>query len=772
MTQGLLAVLKRQGAAIGIDELAAALGMKRFDKRLLRNQLEQLVRAGEARRVGSKRYRFAGEPLAAGNGGKQASSRTGKPKSPASAPARGTGVRDGTVVTGIFSQTRSGVGYVAQPGGGKATGLDVVVPEGLHGGAMHGDRVRVEVRESAGGRRVGRIVGIEERARRFVAGTLAERRGRFICEPLDDRIPPVLLEGDDPLLRRAVNQIVLVTVNEPEAGVRSRGQEMARGTLKKVLGDLEDPSVQFDWIVSEFRLPESFPAAVMREAESFGAEVKDADKQGRTDLRGLPIVTIDGEDAKDFDDAVLVERSGRGYRLLVSIADVSHYVRPGTALDDEALLRATSIYLPGRVIPMLPEALSNELCSLKPGVDRLALTCEIEFDASGRPVSKKFYESVIRNHERMTYTLVQQLLDGTSTEAVERHKALLPNVKLMEELAARLLDERMKKGAIDLELPELRFDFDATGRAVGMTLKPRLFAYRIIEEFMLAANRAAAELFMENELPFVYRIHERPDTAKVDALNEQLAPFGVSVDYQDEVRPEDIQKAVEKFRGKPVERAASMLILRSLKQARYSPRNEGHFGLAFSNYTHFTSPIRRYPDLEVHRLLRAYLRGQTGAIRAREPRLEEICNQSSERERLAMTAERAMHDIKTAEFMQTHLFSEFDATVTSVARHGFYVSIDQFGAEGLVPLEGIDGDHYTLTADGSALAGQRTGKTFAAGDRVHVQAVDASIARRRILFRWLRTDKRVGGVMLRNTRATARKPPSPKSSRGGRGRRR
>lgn len=785
LIKDLLAELKRRGAPVKIDDLAAAVGLNRFDKRALRDQLDRLVKNGEAVKVGDKRYRFHtpkpepkpdkrdGIPKAGGRttpGGRQARKRGGSsgPETPwetSHRPSERTSEKYGgrterqprqmgrseVLVTGIYVQTRSGVGYVS-PVPARKDVLDIVIPEGLQGGAMHGDTVRVDVREGSTGRPVGRVVEVAERGRRFIAGMLMERRGEYYCEPLDERIPPVRLGELDPKFRKETGQVVLVSFEEPEAGTDGP----LRGAITKVLGDLEDPEVQFGWIVAEFRLPEEFPAEALREAEAYGDRINPADIRNREDLRNLPIVTIDGEDAKDFDDAVYVERQGHGYRLIVSIADVSHYVRPGTALDDEAFERGTSVYFPGRVIPMLPETLSNELCSLKPHVDRLTLTCEIEFDAAGNQVSKKLYESVIRNHERMTYTKIQQLLDGVSPDLTAQYAAHLDHFRLMDELAKKLLDRRMKNGAIDLELPEIRYDLDATGRAVGMSLKPRLFAHRIIEEFMLAANRAVAEVFTDAELPFVYRIHEPPDPVKVDAVNEILAPFGVRIDYEVIVRPKDVQKAADQVKGKPVERAAGMMILRSLKQARYDPSNEGHFGLAFQDYTHFTSPIRRYPDLEVHRLVRMLLRNRQSEIHARGEKLKEVCARSSERERLAMTAERAFHDIKTAEFMQTHLFAEFDATITSITKFGFYVSIDNFGAEGIVPLEGIDTDRYRLSEDGSHLAGVKTGKTFAVGDRVRVQAVDASLSRRRITFRWMRTMKRVSAALPRHTEPATR----------------
>ncbi len=836
LLEAILGELKRRGAPVKVDDLAASIGLSRFDKRALRDQLDRLVKNGEAVRVGNKRYRFHSqkpEPqkpdtLKKNNGpktqtpardsvplreklrnfpsqnppspqsgrnqsrGQQPSGRSQGPyQKPSGMGARGRDERsrdnrdsdnrgggnrprereegftrsrygEGELITGVYAQTRSGVGYV-QPVPVRKDVLDIVIPEGMQGGAMHGDTVKVDVREGASGRRVGRVAEIVVRGRRFIAGTLTERRNNFFCEPLDDRIQPVDLGELDLKYRKDLGSVILVSFDEPEAGAHG----LLKGEIKRVLGDLEHPDVQFGWIVAEFRLPEAFPKAVLKEAEDYGSEIKPADLKNREDLRKLPIVTIDGEDAKDFDDAVLVERNGKGYRLLVSIADVSHYVRPGTALDDEALERGTSVYFPGRVIPMLPEGLSNELCSLKPDVDRLTLTCEIEYDSTGKQLAKKVYESVIRNHARMTYTKVQQLLDKTSAELTERYRDHLPHFELMNELAHKLLADRMRSGAVDLELPEIRYDLDGTGRAVGMSMKPRLFAHRIIEEFMLAANRAVAEIFTDAELPFVYRIHEPPDPVKVDAVNEILAPFGVQIEYKDIVRPKDVQKAADSLKGKPVERSASMMILRSLKQARYDPKNEGHFGLAFEDYTHFTSPIRRYPDLEVHRLVRMYLRSEIQAIRSRGDKLKEICVRSSERERLAMTAERAFQDIKTAEFMQAHLFAEFEGTVTSVTKFGFYVSIDDFGAEGIVPLDGIDTDRYRLSDDGAALVGAKTAKTFAVGDRVRVQAVDASLSRRRITFRWMKTTKRVSAAGLRRVDRGGknRKPKEDKGKR-------
>ncbi|MGH7886734.1 MAG: ribonuclease R, partial [Candidatus Binatia bacterium] len=511
-----------------------------------------------------------------------------------------------------------------------------------------------------------------------------------------------------------------------------------QATLVNVMGDPDDPQVQAQSIIFRFGLSASFPAEVHREVAQACYEVSAAESAAREDLRALPIVTIDGENARDFDDAVYVRKTEPGYELFVSIADVAYYVRPETALDQEAYARATSVYFPDQAIPMLPEALSNGICSLNPNEDRLTKTACIEYDAKGEFIRSRFFNSVIRSHERMTYTDVRRILVDKDAKCLERYRHLVEEFELMEELALLIYGQRKARGNLDFDLPEAEIVLDLQGMPENIIRAERNIAHRIIEEFMIAANEAVARHLTEKELPTLYRVHEGPDQ---DAL-EALAPFLLSLGYRlpqkkDNIAPLEIQKLLESARGKPEERVINRVLLRSMKQAIYQPENIGHFGLASTCYTHFTSPIRRYPDLIVHRILDRAMRGDKLKPNEREDllrALQESGKHTSERERHAMDAEREMVALKKAQFMMNKIGDEFPGFINSLANFGFFVELDDYFIEGLVKLAALTDDDYDYYEKEYLIKGRRHGKKFRLGDNVRVKVARIKAFRSEIDF--------------------------------------
>jgi ribonuclease R len=530
-----------------------------------------------------------------------------------------------------------------------------------------------------------------------------------------------------------------------------RPAALPRGRVIEVLGRRDEFGVDVEIMIRKFHLPHRFPGTVLAEASAAPQYIPERDSEGRRDFRGLPIVTIDGETAKDFDDAVYVERlAGGNYLLHVHIADVAHYVRPGSELDREARLRGTSVYFPDRAVPMLPLELSNGICSLNPHVDRLVMSALMEFDPEGRLVEYELLPGIIRSAERMTYTAVRDILAGQPA-ACQRYAALVPDFKRMEELARLLARRREERGSIDFDLPEPEIEFDEHGRMTGITRSERNFAHRIIEEFMLAANEAVASYLEGKGIPSLYRIHEKPDARKVIEFEEIAATFGYSLgielpaarrtrmrlrDERDryprfhetiegefKISPFNYQRLTQRLEGKPEERILSFLMLRSLKQARYSEENAGHFALAASTYTHFTSPIRRYPDLIVHRILKAALATAApppGAAFVPPQELHALGLETSESERRAADAERELIEWKKVSFMAQHIGDEYEALIISLIKHGFFVELTDLFVEGFVPLSSLEDDFYVYRERLRAIIGQHTKRAFRLGERIRV----------------------------------------------------
>ena len=638
-------------------------------------------------------------------------------------------------VHGTISVHRDGYGFVAPDGGGD----DVFVPAKAVGGALHGDKVSLRTEKSRMGRGKleGRVVAVLERANSRVVGRLEENRRGAILVPEDIRIGTFFAIPAKAKANAVDGQQVVVEVTSWPVGGRP-----PEGKVIEILGWPDDPQVEVQTIIRRFDLPHRFEPATLAEAEAIPAQVGKDDLKDRVDLRKLPTVTIDGETAKDFDDAISLRPEGNHWRLWVSIADVSHYVKPGTQLDQEAYLRGTSAYFPDRCIPMLPERLSNGICSLNPHVDRLTMTAEMLFNQTGQMLESRCYPSVIRSCARLTYTLVKQVIVDGDEKALGDQRTLAPMLQQMKELALVLMAMRRTRGSIDFDLPEPEIIIGLTGQTEAIIKSERNLAHQLIEEFMLAANEAVARFVTEQQLPFIYRIHEQPDPARLADFRDFILPFGFSLDLQgDKVAPTALQQLIAEAEGKPEERMVNYGLLRCMKQARYAAINLGHFGLASACYTHFTSPIRRYPDLIVHRLLRLALAHAEGRLNKQQQReldrigatLAEAAEHTSKRERVAMEAERDIVELKKLQFMQSRIGQEFDGFIAGVAGFGFFVELTEVFVEGLVHVSTLADDLYRFEEKEHALVGRR-GKVLRIGDPVRVRVVAVNPQARRIEF--------------------------------------
>jgi ribonuclease R len=604
---------------------------------------------------------------------------------------------------------------------------DVYIAAGDLNGAMSGDLVLARVDKAAAGpRREGQVVRILERVNHRVVGQFTRYRDHAFVTPLDKRFTQDILIAKDDMMDAHDGYVVVVEITSyPTA---TRGPE---GKVVEVLGHPDAPGVDILAVVRKYGLPEAFPEEVLRAAEAIPLEISEEDLVGRRDLRQEVIVTIDGEDAKDLDDAVQVKRLENGnYLLGVHIADVGYYVREGSRLDQEAYRRGTSVYLVDRVIPMLPQRLSNNICSLNPRVDRLTLSCQMEFTPNGERVAYDIFPSVIRTTERMTYKNVNRILVDEDSEVCERYRPLLPMFEQMAELAEILREKRMARGAIDFDFDEIKVEVDDLGHPTALTPRERSVAERLIEEFMLAANETIAEHFYWLGVPFIYRIHEDPDPQKLLEFNEFIHNFGYHVKgVGNKVHPRALQAVLTQIEGTREEAVISKLMLRSLRQARYAPECVGHFGLAAKYYTHFTSPIRRYPDLVIHRIIREVLNAGGRLPDARAERLAafvaDAARQSSERERIAQDAEREVDQLKMVEYMLDHIGEEFDGVISGVTSFGLFVQLDN-GAEGLIHISYLTDDYYIHYEKLMALVGERTRRVFRLGDPVVVRVVAAN----------------------------------------------
>ncbi|MGB8579877.1 MAG: VacB/RNase II family 3'-5' exoribonuclease [Candidatus Sulfotelmatobacter sp.] len=803
-------IARQPKRSAGFKQLVRELGLHGAARGELDTQLEKLVTAGQLVQLNSDRYAL---PQAAA---------------------------DKNLVAGRLTMHRDGFGFVIPDANSLSPALksllagDIFIPPHAIGNAMHGDRVLVDVVSTrSDGRAEGRIVRSVVRVHPTVVGIFHYGSRHNYVKPIDSKItqeimippgmeiPGVKQAGETPALytkKKSVDRVL-----GDEAALHAEWDDLEgvvvdveitdwptptqnpRGRVFEILGRQDDFGVDVEIIIRKFHLPHHFPAATLEEAQNIPAIVPAQELRRRRDFRSMPIVTIDGETARDFDDAVDVRRLDNGdFELQVHIADVAQYVRPGSALDQEAQLRGTSVYFPDRAVPMLPLELSTDICSLRPHLDRLVLSCVMQIDPQGEILGYELCEGVIRSAERMTYTTVNDVLEGDSA-ARQRYASLVPTFELMRDLATMLNRKRQRRGSIDFDLPEPVIEFDELGLMKSITRSERNIAHRLIEEFMLSANECVAQYLESKRIASLYRVHEKPDAKRVYDFEVIAATFGYSlgvgplpiqrVQFKSDRRaargtgkqartievPKDVhvtprmyQKLAAKIAGKPEERILSYLMLRSLKQARYSEENLGHFALAAPSYTHFTSPIRRYPDLIVHRILKQVLRDSpekkdgevqlgvfpalehsAGASAARAERtsdpeavpspwskrrdhaahrhaleplggpipideLHNIAEESSLSERRADEAERELMEWKKVKFMQDRVGEDFDGLITSVTKFGFFVELTDLFIEGLVPLNTLTDDYYTYHENTRQIIGQRTRKTYSLGQRIRV----------------------------------------------------
>ncbi len=628
------------------------------------------------------------------------------------------------VFTGKYVGTRSDFGFVEVEG----LDEDFFIPKEDSMSAMHGDTVTIEVvkPKSSSGRAVGRVVRIDERSDSVIVGTYEASSKGFGFVVCDNS------KLSDDIFISAEHSKGAVTGHKVVVELTSYGDERHKpeGKVTEILGHVNDPGVDVLSIVKAMGLPDTFPEKVLNQAERVAKPVSEADMAGRTDLRDVKMVTIDGEDTKDIDDAVSLEMVGDNYRLGVHIADVSNYVQENSALDHEAYDRGTSCYLADRVIPMLPHTLSNGICSLNAGEDRLCLSCIMDIDSTGTVVDYKIVEGVVNVDRRMTYTLVNKIITDRDEETMSEYADFVEMFDKMNELAMILREKRKKRGSIDFDLAESKLMIDENGKCIGIKPYERNAATKLIEEFMLAANETVASHFYWLEMPFLYRVHEEPDEEKIEKLRTFIKNFGYHLRKgADEIHPKELQKLLSTIDGSPEEALISRLTLRSMKKARYSKECTVHFGLACDRYTHFTSPIRRYPDLQIHRIIKDYLRGrlEERKIAHYDEILDTVAKDCSRNERRAEECEREVEKHKKAEYMSQHLYEIYEGVISGITGWGIYVELENT-CEGLVHVSSLRGDYYKFDENNYELKGEGTGKTFKLGEtiKIMVSGVDIS----------------------------------------------
>ena len=659
---------------------------------------------------------------------------------------------NGKVLTGTFISNSKGFGFVEIEGREE----DLFIPEDKTNGAFHKDIVEVALLPGKDGKRQeAQVLKIIARGMTTIVGTFERSRENYgFVIPDNTKLAQDVFVPKEHSMGAVSGHKVVVELTDYGTDKHS-----PQGKVIEILGHVNDPGVDIMSIVRGYELPAEFPEKVMNQAARTAQEVSDADRAGRRDLRDVVMVTIDGEDAKDLDDAVSVSFDGEKYHLGVHIADVTNYVQENSALDREALKRGTSVYLVDRVIPMLPHALSNGICSLNEGVDRLALSCLMTVDQKGEITDYEICESVINVNKRMSYRVVQELLteDGLTEkvpqpgeEDYREYAGLLPMFREMETLAGLLREKRQKRGSIDFDFPECKIYLDSEGRPTDIKPYERNTATDIIEDFMLAANETVAQHFYWMELPFVYRVHDVPDADRLQKLASIISNFGYSMKAvgrakskvgSEEIHPKEIQKLLAKIAGTPEEAMISRMALRSMKQAKYSVECTGHFGLACAYYCHFTSPIRRYPDLQIHRIIKEQLRGRMNEERTAHYRelLPEVAKHSSETERRADEAERETDKLKKVEYMEQHVGESFDGVISGVTGWGLYVELPNT-VEGLVHVTSLTDDYYHYVETTYEMVGETTNKHYKLGQKIKVMAVNTDKILRTIDFRVVRDD--------------------------------
>ena len=682
-------IVKKSARPLSTREVMDQLGLSRSQRRPFRDRLKELARQGEIVRIGTK-WALPVEDV---------------------------------FVEGVVECHPDGYAFLRPDDKNRQ---DVFIPPGDLSGGMHGDRVRIRVtRSSRDGRESGRVLEVIERGRVYVVG---KYRAGYLY-PTNDRILERIFIA--PNLRRGVTdgELAEARITEyPAAGREPEGEIICR------LGSLDSPGVDLAMIVSDHNLPREFPQKVVKELETLADRVLPEDFKYRKNMTGLPFVTIDPESARDFDDAVYAKRERSGWRLWVAIADVGNYVESGTRLDKEALARSTSVYFPEGVIPMLPEKISAGLSSLKPGEERLAIVVEMSVKHDASIADTDFYPAVIRSAARLSYDQVRRAMIENDKAERKRIAARLPDLEVMMELSREMRAVRQRRGSLDFDLPEAMVILGAEGAVEEITKSQNDPTHQMIEEFMLAANEAVAYYMQENELPCLYRVHEPPSMEKLESLSAVMGAFGLAFDYRDKDQrslSKKLQRILDQARGKTYETVLHTMVLRSMQRARYDPKNLGHFGLAADSYLHFTSPIRRYPDLFVHRMLKQHLAGKPLRLSVDVSALAEEC---SRLERRAEEAERDMDKLKAARFMKERIGREYEGYVVGVTQFGIFVEIIEHFVEGLVHESRLPPDIYKLDQNSMALTGKRTRRTWRVGDKVKVIVAGTSIEKRQVDF--------------------------------------
>lgn len=652
---------------------------------------------------------------------------------------------------GLIKRHPDGFGFFIPE---KADFPDVYVPRQSMNGVMTSDRVMIEVEQERGGERFrGEVIKIISRGVTRVVGKLT----------LTPAGPGVIRDdgkawGHDLKINRENigdakdgDMVVCQVLSHPDEG------KPFAGKIVEVIGSADDPLNDVRRVLANNNIPVEFTPETLKEVSKLDPHVPESDFKGRRDLRSLSLITIDGATAKDFDDAIYVEQSGRGFRLIVAIADVSHYVKPGTALDKDAYERGTSVYFPNYVVPMLPEVLSNELCSLKPSVPRLSLVADMQMDFEGALKSSEFYEAVIESKARVTYGEAQEVIDGHPSEKLTHVRDMILRAA---DLAKILMAKRFREGSLDLEISETQIVIDSAGLVVDMMKSERLFAHRLIEEMMLSANVAVAKFFGEREVPALYRVHEEPNPDAIAILEKYLAAFGGKSGFSAGKLQKKLTRALQEFEGKPQAEVLNILTLRSMAQAKYSKDNVGHFGLGFQDYTHFTSPIRRYPDLIVHRLLKNLVLKNSDYRLMAEDDLATAGTMLSATEQRSVKAERQFVSIKKARLMATHLGKEFDGMISSVTKFGVFVLLRAFDVDGLIRLENLSRGDMEFDEEQLRLYSPKTGIAFSIGDAVKIRVAKADPSLGQIDFELVE-----GGVKL-DLGSNRKKSPKNDQKRG------
>jgi ribonuclease R len=755
--QDLRAFMAKAARPMTLREIAGALKLRHIGRRALTKIIAKWKRRGEVEELSRGRYALVGKSAHSAPPRQPAKAEPGRhhaaPRVSQSAPPQS----EAGLLRGRLVAHQDGYGFVVLDAPVPGMDGDLFIGRDAIGDAMHGDRVLARIaRRDRGGRAEGRIARVLERAHSTVVGLFRYGASGNTVAPYEARLTEIVIPPGEEMPAALAAKLGIARPANPRARLPQldgavvnveltrfpHGGVSGAGRVVEILGHPGALGVDIEIILRKHHIPHEFPPEVVHEAARVALAPGEPETAGRRDYRALPIVTIDGETARDFDDAVYAERTSSGWRLQVHIADVAHYVRPASALDLEARLRGTSVYFPDRAVPMLPEALSNEICSLRPGVDRLVMSAELELDDRGEITRADFAPGVIRSAARMTYTDVHKVLDGDpETSAIYAH--LAENFRTMRDLALVLNARRRRLGSIDFDLPEPVIEFDPEGRMTNIGRSERNIAHRLIEEFMLAANQAVAHFLIQQGVGALHRVHEKPDAKRVLEFEELAHAFGYSLgipglaerrlavrhgsivprgregrsgrgsrerpmyvtlpaDMDIDIRPQNYQRLTDKIAGKPEERILSYLMLRSLKQARYDAHPLGHFALAFSEYCHFTSPIRRYPDLVVHRALKSALANPPAPGSAqrsaeeitrgpyREAELATMASETSDAERRAVSAERELMDWKTAQFMESRLGDQYDALIISVQKFGFFVELMEVFVEGLVPINRLE----------------------------------------------------------------------------------